>query len=229
MNPKTWIDIKNDDNIDLQKSIININKDLEKIDEELYNEYQNKLEVDNINLLYVVLTRAVKELHIISEKNLDSKGNENTNYFSGIFISYLKNIGIWEDSKMSYDFGDKVNVKSENISSKNITQKQFEVNSRIKQNILINSKNTDSWMNDLSEAQDEGNVFHQIMEEINSKKEISIVLNRFYQSGLIGLSEMKYLEEKILQIINHPDIKKYYDSDLLYFCLLYTSPSPRDS
>ena len=58
MNPKTWIDIKNDDNIDLQKSIININKDLEKIDEELYNEYRNKLEVDNINLLYVVLTRA---------------------------------------------------------------------------------------------------------------------------------------------------------------------------
>ena len=78
---------------------------------------------------------------------------------------------------MSYEFGDKVNVKSENISSKNITQKQFEVNSRIKQNIIINSKNTDSWMNDLSEAQDEGNVFHQIMEEINSKKEISIVLN----------------------------------------------------
>ena len=29
---------------------------------------------------------------------------------------------------MSYEFGDKVNVKSENISSKNITQKLFEVN-----------------------------------------------------------------------------------------------------
>ena len=99
----------------------------------------------------------------------------------------------------------------------NITQKLFEVNSRIKQNILINSKNTDSWMNDLDEAQEEGNIFHQIMEEINSKKEISIVLNRFYQSGLIGLSEMKYLEEKILQIVNHPDLKRYYDGDLVYF------------
>ena len=50
--------------------------------------------------------------------------------------------------------------------------------------LLINSKNTDSWMNDLSDAQDEGNIFHQIMEEINSKKETSIVLNRFCQSGL---------------------------------------------
>ena len=87
----SWI---NDDNIDLKKSLININKDLEKIDRGLYNSYRNKLEVDNINLLYVVLTRAAKELHIISEKNLDSRGNENINYFSGIFISYLKNKGI---------------------------------------------------------------------------------------------------------------------------------------
>ena len=169
--------MKNDDNIGLQKSVININKDLEKIDGNLYNSYRNKLEVDNVNLLYVVLTRAVKELHIISEKNLDSKGNENINYFSGIFISYLKNIGVWEDSKISYEFGDKINVNSKVITSENITQKQFEVNSRIKQNILINSINTDSWMNDLNEAQEEGNIFHQIMEEIYSKKEINIVLN----------------------------------------------------
>ena len=92
---------------------------------------------------------------------------------------------------------DKVNIKSNSNTSENISQKWFEVNSRIKQNILINSKNTDSWINDLSEAQDEGNIFHQIMEGVNSKKEINIVLNRFYQSGLIGLSDMKYYEKKM--------------------------------
>ena len=118
---------------------------------------------------------------------------------------------------MSYEFGDKVNVKSNSDASENIIQKLFQVNSRIKHNILINSKNADSWMNDLDEAQEEGNIFHQIMEEINSKKEISIVLKRFYQSGLIGLSEMKYLEVKILEIVNHPDLKRYYDVDSVNF------------
>jgi ATP-dependent exoDNAse (exonuclease V) beta subunit len=217
LNPKTWIDIKNNDNIDLKKSIININQDLQKIDRDLYKSYRNKLEVDNINLLYVVLTRAVKELHIISEKNLDSKGNENTNYFSGIFISYLKKIGIWENSKGSYEFGKKINLESEIIASENITQQLFEVNSRIKQNIVINSKNTDSWINDLNEAKEEGNIFHQIMEGINSKKEVSPVLNRFYQSGLIGLKAMNKYEEEILQIVNHPDLKKYYNDDFVSF------------
>ena len=28
---------------------------------------------------------------------------------------------------------------------------------------------------------------------------------------------MKYLEQKILQIVNHPDVKRYYDGDLVYF------------
>ena len=94
---------------------------------------------------------------------------------------------------------------------------QIETKIRIKQNILINSRNTDSWMNDLNEAQEEGNIFHQIMEEINSNKEISIALSRFYQSGLIRLSDMKYYEEKILQIVNHQDLQRYYDGDLVSF------------
>ena len=217
LNPKIWIEMKNDDNIDLEKSIININKDLEKIDKDLYNNYRNKLEVDNINLLYVVLTRAVKELHIISEKNLDRKGKENINYFSGIFISYLKNIGIWEDSKMSYEFGKKVNVESDIVFSENITQKLFEINTRIKQNIIIKSKNTDSWTKDLDEVQEEGNIFHQIMQEINSIKEVTFVLNKFFQSGIIGLSDKKNLKEKILKIVTHPNLKKYFDDDLVSF------------
>ena len=55
------------------------------------------------------------------------------------------------------------------------------------------------------------------MEEINSKKEIRIVLNRFYQSGLVSIVDMKNYEEMIFQILSHPDLKRYYDGDLVYF------------
>ena len=130
--------------------------------------------------MYVALTRAKKELYIISEKNLDSKGNEKTNYFSGIFISYLKNIGVWKDAESSYEFGIKVVTKIKNLPSKNIMQNIVEVNSRLKQNIIINSKNTNSWINEFDSAQEEGHVFHQIMEEIKSEKDVIFALNKFY-------------------------------------------------
>ena len=66
LNPKTWINIDDKSDVSFKKSLININKDLEKIDKELFSEYRGKLEIDNINLLYVVLTRAQKELYILS-------------------------------------------------------------------------------------------------------------------------------------------------------------------
>ena len=217
LNPKTWINLKNSKDISLKKSLVNINKDLEKIDNNLYNNYRWKLEIDNINLLYVALTRAKKELYIISEKNLDSRGNEKTNYFSGIFISYLKNIGVWKDTECSYEFGVKDVNKIKNLPSKNITQEMVEVNSRLKQNIIINSKNTNSWINEFDSAQEEGHVFHQIMEEIKSEKDIIFALNRFYELGFISLDIKKVYEKKIFEIINHPDLKKYYNNNLVSY------------
>ena len=217
MNPKTWINLKNTKDISLNKSLININKDLEKIDNDLYSSYRWKLEIDNINLLYVALTRAKKELYIISEKNLDSRGNEKTNYFSGIFISYLKNIGVWKDAECSYEFGVRDVNKIKNLHLKNITQEMVEVNSRLKQNIIINSKNTNSWINEFHSAQEEGHVFHQIMEEIKSEKDVIFALNKFYELGFISLDIKKNYEKKIFEIINHPALKKYYKDDLVSY------------
>ena len=217
LNPKTWINIEDEKDIDLKKSLININKDLEKIDKDLFNNYRTKLEIDNINLLYVVLTRAKKELYILSDKNIDTTGKEKINLYSGIFISYLKKINAWDNSKSSYDFGIKSLCRRESKPSKNLIQNHVTVNSRIKQNIIISSKNSNSWLNDFDYAQEEGNVFHEIMEEISSEKDVTIALNKFYDLGVIDDRQKEEYEKNILAIINHSDLNKYYDEGLISF------------
>ena len=217
LNPKTWINIDDESEVGFKKSLININKDLEKIDNDLFSKYRRKLEIDNINLLYVVLTRAQKELYVLSNKNVDTKGNEKINLYSGIFISYLKKINSWNNSKFSYDFGSKGLNKVRNEKSKNLIQNHITVNSRIKQNIIISSKNSNSWLNDFEYAKDEGNVFHEIMEEINSKKDVTIALNRFYDLGVIDDVQKDEYMRKILAIINHADLNKYYNEKLISF------------
>ena len=47
---------------------MNYNKDFEHFNKEtnkIFNEHQSKLELDNINLLYVALTRAAQQLYVI--------------------------------------------------------------------------------------------------------------------------------------------------------------------
>ena len=215
LKPKTWINIEDENNINLKKSLININQDLEKIDKELFSKYRRKLEIDNINLLYVVLTRAQKELYVISDKNMDANGNEKINFYSGIFISYLKKLNIWDNSKSCYDFGSRRLNKIKSKTFNNLIQKKITVNSRVKKNIIISSKNSDYWFKGLESAIDEGNLFHEIMAEINSRKDVSFVLDRFYEMGDIDFSIKKDLEKKILGIIDHPKLNQYYQDDLI--------------
>ncbi len=55
---------------------------------QIFEKRRKELELDNFNLLYVALTRAVEQLYIITEKKLGKDGHENLNYFSGIFILF---------------------------------------------------------------------------------------------------------------------------------------------
>ena len=48
--------------------LLNYNKDFEAFGPEgrsIFKDHQSKLELDNINLLYVALTRAVEQLYIV--------------------------------------------------------------------------------------------------------------------------------------------------------------------
>ena len=168
-------------------------------------------------MLYVVLTRAQKELYILTNKNTDTKGDEKINLYSGIFISYLKKINAWNNSKFSYDFGSKSLNKTEVKPSKNLIQNHISINSRVKQNIIISSKNSSSWLNDFEYAKEEGNVFHEIMEEISSKKDVAITLNKFYDLGVIDDRQKEEYKRNILAIINHDDLNKYFNEEVISF------------
>jgi ATP-dependent exoDNAse (exonuclease V) beta subunit len=211
LNPKAWIDFKNEIGFEIKSPLININKDLEVIDEKLYNTYKKKLEIDNINLLYVVLTRAKNELYILSEKDLDKKGNEKLNLFSGMFIGYLKEIGIWDSSKNKYEIGDKSNLSTFNDQVKNIQQEKFVFNSRLKRNIITSNKHVESWLQEYDSAQEKGNIFHLIMSEIYSVKDVNIVLNKYYELGEISIIKKEKLKEIIYKIIEDKQLKEFYN------------------
>ena len=182
------------------------------------NLLKNKIAPIQVSWLGYCNTLGLEEVnYIFSDKNLDGKGNEKINFYSGIFISFLKKINRWDESKSSYDFGVKEINKNDGELAKNLTQKLFVVNSRMKHDILINSKNTDSWINDFSQSQDEGNIFHEIMEQVNSKKDIQSVVEKFYELGIIDFEGKQEYEKIIFKIIDHAELKKYYNDELVCY------------
>ncbi|MDD7915090.1 3'-5' exonuclease [Polaribacter ponticola] len=92
INPKVWLNELPENYDNFKELLVDYNKELSYVNNrglEIYNKQREELELDNFNLLYVALTRAVEQLHIITEKKISTKGEEKTNFYSGIFINYL--------------------------------------------------------------------------------------------------------------------------------------------
>ena len=92
LKPKAWIDINSNQKTSLNRAIINLNSDIKEIDSKIYQQHKDLVEIDNLNILYVTLTRAKEELYILADEKLTNKGEENLNYLSGQIINYLKSI-----------------------------------------------------------------------------------------------------------------------------------------
>ena len=184
----------------------------------IYTDHVSKQEIDNINLLYVTLTRAKSELYIIGSQCFDKNGEENLNIYSGLLINYLKKINKWDDSKESYHFGSATKVKKPPKLDHNIVRpQQFICNPRERHGISLVSKSGMIWDTNKEKAIEKGNLIHELMSHISSPTDVEITMNHFLDSGRINMDQYKVLNPLILSIISHPDLKKYYNSNLVSY------------
>jgi ATP-dependent exoDNAse (exonuclease V) beta subunit len=218
LKPKAWIDVDSNQESSLNRAIINLNVDIKEINSKIYQQHKDLVEIDNLNILYVTLTRAKEELYVLANEKLTRKGDENLNYFSGQIISYLKSIGCYDTQKNSFGFGvlqKKIAFKKENETL--IPNGIYFFNARSKNKIDISEKNFNRWLNDVNELTSDGTIFHNIMSKIKYQSEILKILESFYVKGKITKTQRKEFESKIKLIFKHEKLKKYFQSELKSF------------
>ncbi len=220
MLPKTWFPVEKNDYYGFSNVFINMNKELEDYGElatNLYNNYRSELELDTINLLYVVMTRAVEQLYIVSELDLDSKQNEKLTCYSGLFINYLKSINHWNDSQNVYAFGNPTRQIYPKDKQNTMTQSEFICTSKEDHNLTIITSSGYLWDTAQEKAQEKGNLVHLIMSQINTNSEIASVMDNYYASGLLKSEQILELTPLIEHIVNHKDLKSYFVDGLIIY------------
>ena len=218
LKPKAWIDINSNQKTSLNRAIINLNSDIKQIDPKIYQQHKDLVEIDNLNILYVTLTRAKEELYILADEKLTNKGEENLNYLSGQIINYLKSIGCYDPQTNLIEFGFlQKKTEEKNNSEQTISEISYFFNARSKNKIDISEKNFDRWLNDVNEITSDGTIFHNIMSKIKYQSEISKILESFYVKGKITKKQRKKFESKIKSIFKHEKLKKYFQSELKSF------------
>ena len=216
LDPKEWFKVDKEKYSGFTHTLLNYSKDFEHYGEEgqrIYNTHQSEQELDNINLLYVTLTRAVEQLYVISKKDISTKGIPNNKRYSGLFINYLQHLGLWSDSQSVYHFGhSKRTSESSMITKEANIQQGFISTAKETHNIKVITKSGLLWDTNQQKAIEKGNLIHNMMSQIKTKDDVHFVINNYINSSLITKEQTVELKQIIIKIIEHPKLENYYSS-----------------
>ncbi len=172
---------------------------------ELYEKERELNFMDNVNKLYVAMTRAVDRLYIYS-KNPSKSQLENK--FEHLQKGYLNSFLCVQEFKYPFVFGKKdftsADNKTSNLSIKISTNNKFKSwQDLLKFKFTENDKK-------IIDKKDWGTIFHLALSRISSIDLISKVINDLLVQGVCNKSESIKLEKQISEFLSHDEIRSYF-------------------
>ena len=205
-----WIDIEDNNFPNLKTFLIPTNKKvLETPYSNLYEEEDNKSQLDLMNILYVVLTRPVEKLFIISETPGQKSDSMTVN---NLLKYYLQEKKLWQETEKVYTFGN----LTQNLS---IISQQAEdelifdrfISTRWQKKLIMKYKAKDIWNLDANEASLKwGNLIHTAMCSIVSCSDVEKTIDALYNDGFLDPAGKEDVIRKINYIVNHPSLNEFY-------------------
>lgn len=209
---KLWLDADQDD-FGLPKVLIDNSSAVEGYGEGasvVYNEKKQEELLDNINVLYVALTRAEEQLYIISSMNLSSKGEIPKNNMAAFFINYLEHYSDFNVDQFLYEFGNPTRLSSRSKAVEKPQNIQLVSETLDPKNIRIAQREALMWGTHQQKAIEYGNVLHEILSFIRTKNDVPLALQKAIENGLITINQEEIVRETIEEIVNHKDLEIYF-------------------
>jgi ATP-dependent exoDNAse (exonuclease V) beta subunit len=211
-NDTLWYPLDQDE-FDFDEAQVNFNKQLaeySEIGEQMYNSHRSQLELDNINLLYVTLTRAVEKLYIFAEMPKEPKDGIPLSY-NHLFMAFLKHKSRWNETQMIYEFGKNgKKISKERVIPFQVAPEYISSNPK-EHSLKIVSKEALLWETKTEVAITAGNILHGTMAQIFTKEDTERVLEELKQRAILTQEELKALKQNVHQIINHPELAQLFD------------------
>ncbi len=185
---------------------LKINKDLEKtIFKEEYAEEMLYKKIDNLNLIYVALTRPRSALYLYSAPG---NGHEVYKWVVETMKQFPCDTLGENDILTEYAFGqlEYFPPKAEDEGAKPCECGYSSVHYNDKESKVKLRLQTES-----SLRQREGNVLHGILQYIKTKEDAPKAINRAVRMGLISTKEVDFVKAELNEIFNNPDTASWFD------------------
>ncbi|TQD40581.1 UvrD-helicase domain-containing protein [Haloflavibacter putidus] len=216
---KIWIDLPQ--NFSIPTAQIRASQKLQHykpVVSEAYQEVLEQTELDNLNLLYVTLTRAKQQLYVLSTLDLSKNKIEKTEKFSGIFINFLKKQNAWQEDKSNYEFG---KIPGANLQKQKIQtlseDNLLNSSSPSAHNLEIVTKSGALWESHAEKAIAEGNLIHELLKTVSYQEDVEKAVKNAIQTGLLLKTEAEQYLDLLQKVSLHPQLKQYFKKDYQVF------------
>ncbi len=211
-----WVELPAEDKPRLKTAFLSVEKQmLETPFADQYRDEQTKSMLDLTNLLYVALTRSAEQLYIITTPPPTKM--EELKSLPAFFAAYLQSIGIWEEEKSTYDFGQFSPKQGVSAKPTGIIRTLSSVPSgNWRKAIKIRQRAPEYWdMEDPSGRVDFGSRVHDILAGIRVAEDIEEVMKRALLSGTLSLEDEVRIRKMLDDVFSHPMLKRYFDAGVI--------------
>ena len=204
-NDEIWVDAKGKIK-KMKVALLNNSKQLELSEyAEIHKEEKNKAIMDDLNVLYVAMTRAKHQLYIYTAeyKSLDD------------FNTLSKLIGYYFKSK-THEFPISIGKLESKSNKKEINNLTFNLNysslSDWRKTIRLKNNSNQLWDVNL-DRQQWGSLLHECLAQIHYPKDKEAVLDKLERNGLISVEMKSKLRNRIEKLLNDEQLLPFFLED----------------
>ncbi|MBX2956684.1 MAG: UvrD-helicase domain-containing protein [Cyclobacteriaceae bacterium] len=192
----------------------------ETVFEPYYHQERTQIFLDNVNILYVALTRAELGMKILApfKKLINSKDELSISDVSALILHCITTsnslITHWDKSALQWLIG------TLEISSKVIDEQHEEIKpislshypvSRWRDKLVIRQAGKTFFESDKEEKVKYGIHLHSVLSYIHTKNDLETALQRAIQEGLLTSSGIDHVKMELQQLLSVPVISKWFD------------------
>lgn len=177
-----------------------------------YEEERMKVFLDNLNLLYVALTRAEVGL-FVSAPSIDTRGTKGT--IAGLLFDALQADerlrSQWNDEKMEWRSGTLQDVEAGKKDDHDALQLQEYLSSAWREKLVIRQSGSSWFQNEHArEKASHGVYMHSVLSRIRYASEADDILTQLVHEGLITAAERPALQRQVGALLMHPKIAHWF-------------------
>ncbi|MGO1729189.1 MAG: UvrD-helicase domain-containing protein [Flavobacteriaceae bacterium] len=179
----------------------------------------SETELENLNLLYVSLTRASQELHVFSAQTKDNQKN----YYNTFKDYALEKNKSYEDLEIEFGQSDRDDFQRKTTDNNQLFPIKF-LASQEKFHVKLVTEPESTVESDQVNARRKGNLIHDLLAHIDTISDIDLQLDKVLSQGEISIAERVTLKSQLIAIINHDQLKvcfsekwqSYNERDIFY-------------